>query len=108
MQFSFEQEYVDVYSFAVKLLVTTKDAVCLVDLNGSSTWDNVVRIGNLSNPRGIIHDYRGGYIFWSEELDDVTVIKRRSVTDGSTSRALTLDALHFLLGERRRLKHHNL
>ena len=65
------------HQFAAKLLFTTKDAVVMVYFNGSSAWNDVVRIGNLSNPRSLTHDFRGGYIFWCEELDVVTVKKKK-------------------------------
>lgn len=71
----------------------------VVDLDGSLAWNNVGRIGNLSRPRGISHDFQGGYIFWGEELDDATVVKRHSLRDGSTTAVLTHEPPHLIFEE---------
>ena len=86
----------NVCQFAAKLLVTTTDALHVVDLNGASAGDSEMVIGNLSNPRGITYDFRGGYIFWSDESGHVTVIKRHSLRDGSTTPVLTHETLGYM------------
>ena len=73
----------------------------IIALNSSSSWNDVTRIQNLSEPRGISHDFEGGCVFWSEELDGVTVVKKRSLVDGLTNALLTHAPPHLMLNEGR-------